>query len=188
MSALLPCPFCGEGADLMELFEGFCGECGNCETTGPAAETEAAAIAAWNQRATPADPDPARGEVGRMKAAASTINDEVCQTLGKVLGYPWFKDDLVNFPHSTEAHGVCVGDHVAESIAAEAAERIKTLRAEVERLRGALNATADALDELLGPYNGGACHALEDEYIVDRADAALRTARAALTQEPGNEG
>lgn len=143
MSALLPCPFCGEGADLMELFEGFCGECGNCETTGPAAETEAAAIAAWNQRATPADPDPARGEVGRMKAAASTINDEVCQTLGKVLGYPWFKDDLVNFPHSTEAHGVCVGDHVAESIAAEAAERIKTLRAEVERLRGALNATAE---------------------------------------------
>lgn len=62
MSALLPCPFCGEGADLMELFEGFCGECGNCETTGPAAETEAAAIAAWNQRATPTEVEKLRAE------------------------------------------------------------------------------------------------------------------------------
>lgn len=73
MSALLPCPFCGEGADLMELFEGFCGECGNCETTGPAAETEAAAIAAWNQRATPAEVEKLRADVERLREALTDI-------------------------------------------------------------------------------------------------------------------
>lgn len=109
-----------------------------------------------------------------MKAAASTINEEVCQTLGKALGYPWFKDNLVNFPGSTEAHGVCVGDHVAESIAAEAAERIETLRAEVKRLKGALERIAD------------------DSTVIESAENPdnwpTHVARAALAKEPGNEG
>lgn len=60
----------------------------------------------------------------RMKVAASRSNEEVCQSLGKALGYPWFKDDQANFPGSTEANGVCVGEHVAESIANEAARKI----------------------------------------------------------------
>lgn len=57
------------------------------------------------------------------------------QTLGKVLGYPWHKDDLKNFPDATEADGVCVGDHVAESIALEAAHRIETLKKENNKLK-----------------------------------------------------
>lgn len=84
MSALLPCPFCGGGADLMELFEGFCGECGNCETTGPAAETEAAAIAAWNQRATPAEVADLRAEMERLKRALSplvAVIPDICNAL-----------------------------------------------------------------------------------------------------------
>lgn len=49
---------------------------------------------------------------------------EVEQVLGKALGYPWFKDDQENFPGSTEKDGVCIGDHVAETILEEAAQRI----------------------------------------------------------------
>ena len=75
-----------------------------------------------------------RAEVARMKKAASTINEEVCQILGAALGYPWLKDDQTNFPGATEADGVCVGDHVAESLAAEAAAKLATVAALVEAL------------------------------------------------------
>lgn len=57
------------------------------------------------------------------------------QALGVVLGYPRFCDDQKNFPGSTEADGVCIGEHVASTIAIEAAERIRKLEGEVERLR-----------------------------------------------------
>jgi hypothetical protein len=36
-------------------------------------------------------------------------NETLCQTLGQALGYPWFKDDPINFPGATVEHGVCVG-------------------------------------------------------------------------------
>jgi hypothetical protein len=52
-------------------------------------------------------------------------NETLCQTLGQALGYPWFKDDPINFPGATVEHGVCVGDHGAESLAAEAAARLR---------------------------------------------------------------
>lgn len=58
---------------------------------------------------------------------------EIEQTLGKVLGYPWFKDDRKNFPGATEEDGVCVGDHVAETLAMEAAKRIKELEDQIAR-------------------------------------------------------
>lgn len=50
---------------------------------------------------------------------------EVEQILGKALGYPWYKDDQKNFPGATEADGVCIGEQVVETLAEEAAERIK---------------------------------------------------------------
>lgn len=59
-----------------------------------------------------------------LENACSKQNEEVCQTLGQVLGYPWFCDDQQNFPGATKQDGVCVGEHVAESIAASAAKRI----------------------------------------------------------------
>lgn len=74
-------------------------------------------------------------ELARLKAAMSKSNDEICQSLGKALGYPWFKDDQRNFPGATEENGVCVGEHVAESIADEAASRISALLAENAALR-----------------------------------------------------
>jgi uncharacterized protein YdcH (DUF465 family) len=76
-------------------------------------------------------------EIERLRKACSQVNDEVCQTLGKALGYPFYKDDQKNFPGATEANGVCVGEHVAESLAAEAADEIARLRqqlAEAEKL------------------------------------------------------
>jgi hypothetical protein len=72
----------------------------------------------------------------RLREACSQENDEVCQLLGKVLGYPWFKDDQANFPGATEADGVCVGDNVAVTMAMQAAHKIEFLQAEVEVLRG----------------------------------------------------
>lgn len=65
---------------------------------------------------------------------------EIEQTLGRALGYPWFKDDRKNFPGATEEDGVCVGDHVAESLAAEAAKRIKELEDLIAR-QSAVNRT-----------------------------------------------
>lgn len=65
-----------------------------------------------------------QARVADLKAACVKQDEEVCQVLGRALGYPWFKDDQKNFPGSTEEHGVCVGEHVGGSIAAEAAAKI----------------------------------------------------------------
>ena len=69
-----------------------------------------------------------RRENARLRDAVSKQNDEIEQTLGKALGYPWYKDDQKNFPGATEANGVCVGEHVAETLAAEAANRLKSCK------------------------------------------------------------
>ena len=61
-----------------------------------------------------------------LRAACSKSNDEISQVLGKALGYPWFKDDQKIFPGATEANGVCVGAHTAETIADEAAVALAT--------------------------------------------------------------
>lgn len=50
---------------------------------------------------------------------------EIEQVLGKALGYPYICSDQKNFPGSTEADGVCVGEHVPVTLAMEAAECIK---------------------------------------------------------------
>ena len=75
----------------------------------------------------------AADEIERLRDACTKMNTEVCQRLGKALGYPWFKDDQENFPGATEENGVCTGEHVAESIAAEAAAEIERLRAELDK-------------------------------------------------------
>jgi hypothetical protein len=51
---------------------------------------------------------------------------EIEQILGKALGFPWFKDDQKNFPNTTEADGVCVGEHTAWTLAKIAADKIKS--------------------------------------------------------------
>ena len=62
------------------------------------------------------------GRIRHLERACAKQNADVCQTLGAALGYPWFRDDPATFPGATAGDGVCVGAHVAESIADEAAE------------------------------------------------------------------
>jgi hypothetical protein len=73
-----------------------------------------------------------RSEVDTLQTDAAKSNDEICQTLGKVLGFPWYKDDLDMFPDATENDGVCIGDHVAETLAANAADRIQFLERQLQ--------------------------------------------------------
>lgn len=69
-----------------------------------------------------------------LERACSRANAEVCQTLGRALGYPRFADDQRNFPGATDEHGICVGDHVAESLASEAASSLASLRGQLEAM------------------------------------------------------
>ncbi len=62
---------------------------------------------------------------------------EVAQILGDALGYPKFADDQRNFPGATAFDGVCVGEHVPESIAMEAAGKLRELAAELARREAA---------------------------------------------------
>ena len=57
---------------------------------------------------------------------------ETEQILGRALHYPRYCDDQQNFPGATDANGVCVGDHVVQSLAEEAAKRIAELEARLE--------------------------------------------------------
>jgi hypothetical protein len=73
-------------------------------------------------------------EVARLRDALSKQDDEISQTLGKALGYPWFKDDQKSFPGATEDNGVCVGDEVAETLAIAAVLQLEALRRRVSDL------------------------------------------------------
>ena len=64
-----------------------------------------------------------RERIAFLERAIAKQNQEIEQVCGKALGYPWFKDDQKNFPGATEADGVCVGEHVANTIVAELATR-----------------------------------------------------------------
>lgn len=85
-------------------------------------------------------------ECERLRNACAKSNDEIGQVLAKALGYHWFKDDQKNFPGATEENGVCIGDHVAESLADEAAKGLVARDKEIERLREALKAATDMID------------------------------------------
>ncbi len=59
-------------------------------------------------------------------------SNEIEQRCGKALGYPWYKDDQKNFPGTTDADGVCVGEHVAETIVAELCSRYKSVKTQLD--------------------------------------------------------
>lgn len=52
-------------------------------------------------------------------------------TAGEALGYPAYVDDQVNFPGATKDDGVCIGEHVTETIVAELADAYKYLQAQL---------------------------------------------------------
>ena len=111
-----------------------------------------------------------RAEIARLRTALSKQNDEICQALGSALGYPKFCDDQQTFPGATESSGVCTGDHVAESIAVEAAALIERQAREIAALQeattwrgiesapdhgmGVLVVTSDIPEPHIRPANG----------------------------------
>ncbi|SPU44282.1 Lar family restriction alleviation protein [Brevundimonas diminuta] len=178
---LKPCPFCG-GEAMFEaehpMYEGRmfvgCKDC--CAEAEPLASdqyTKAEQAEAWNRRTALASGSGDHAELARLKAAMSKSNDEICQSLGKALGYPWFKDDQRNFPGATEENGVCVGEHVAESIADEAASRISALLAENAALRSNLTKTERDYTELRDSYD-----AIVNKLGIERAHGSRETKRA----------
>lgn len=96
-----------------------------------------------------ADVDKWRDEYNRMRQLIAKQNEDISQTCGKALGYPWFKDDQNNFPGATEAQGVCVGEHVAETIAAELADAYKAAQAEIAKLQERVKMLEEALNVYL---------------------------------------
>jgi hypothetical protein len=76
----------------------------------------------------------AKERIKLLEYGIAKQNLEIEQTCGKVLGYPWFKDDPKNFPGATEKDGVCVGEHVAETIAAELAQKYTEAKERIKRL------------------------------------------------------
>ena len=87
-------------------------------------------------------------KIKRLYEGILKNNQEIEQTCGKVLGYPWFKDDQKNFPGATEKDGVCVGDHVGETIVSELAKRHAGALDRIQRLveAGDFMAYNDQLD------------------------------------------
>jgi len=135
-------------------------------------------------------------EIERLRNVAVKMNAEVCQTLAQALGrYPWYKDDQTNFPGATEADGVCVGEHVAESLALEAGREIERLRAALEMIsklpvfahhataRDIAKAALTPSAEVLRHYGKKCAH---DGYVV--AGCRDCAAREATPPTPDAEG
>lgn len=91
----------------------------------------------------------ANERIKHLRDGIAKQNQTIEQACGKVLGYPWFKDDQKNFPGSTEKDGVCVGDHVAETIVSELASRYTESLARIKRLDGRCQALDDQVSNLL---------------------------------------
>lgn len=77
----------------------------------------------------------AEAECARLREGAIHQERETQQILGKALGYPRYCDDPQNFPTTTEADGVCVGEHTAMSLVDEAAKKIAELKERVSDYR-----------------------------------------------------
>jgi hypothetical protein len=102
--------------------------------SGPAATAFVMTLARHGWDIRPLNAPASERERGMMKEL-----HDVEQVLGMALGYPWYKDDQKNFPGAIDADGVCVGEHVPATIAAEAADGIQMLRRALERINAMPN-------------------------------------------------
>lgn len=109
--------------------------------------------------------------LNHLQHGYSKTQHEIKQVLGKALGnYPWYKDDQKNFPSATDADGVCVGEHVAETIAEEAADVIVHLKEQRDELIGLLREFVAVTGENCRHDHHGYCqeHFLEEDCLVAR--------------------
>lgn len=94
-------------------------------------------------------------------------NQNIEQTCGKVLGYPWFKDDQKNFPGATEKDGVSVGDHVAETIVSELAKKHAEALNRIKRLEELGNELRECANQLGWTSS-------DDSRWIERAESAVK--------------
>jgi uncharacterized protein (UPF0218 family) len=115
-------------------------------------------------------------KIMRLREGLLEQNQNIEQTCGKVLAYPWFKDDQKNFPGATEKDGVCVGDHVAETIVSELAKKHAEALSRIKRLEEALESIQKYwnLDNNEGAMNDACWHA------INTASKALKAKEAKL--------
>ena len=83
----------------------------------------------------------------RFKAACIQMQHEVCQTLGKALGFPMYKDDQVVFPGADDSIGYFTEPHTAESMADLALDRIVAHERREKVLRLALEMIVQQCDD-----------------------------------------
>lgn len=111
-----------------------------------------------------------KSELAALRLACARENEETCQVLGAALGYPRFCDDQASFPRATESDGVCVGEHVAVTLATEAAGRIGTLAAENAKLRqaceGLLAERDRAIDMAISVSNVQRSDAIQHRWVT----------------------
>ncbi len=77
-------------------------------------------------------------ERNHARNAYNHLRIEVEQALGKILSYPHLTDDPANWPLATEAEGVCVFEHTAETLVTEVGTQLAALKAERDRLLDAI--------------------------------------------------
>jgi len=121
--------------------------------------------------------DEARERVAFLNHAIAKRGQEIEQTCGKALGYPWFKNDQKNFPGATEADGVCAGEHVPETIVSELAGKHQKAIAQRDELLAALEAIKRRVPIMgsKGDYREGQLHALEAcSEVANAAIAAVK--------------
>jgi hypothetical protein len=134
LAGLAKCPFCGAGTFYSTRTEETL-ECGTYLRIGSRAENNRGTGCYEHENETlRARVKELEKDCKQLQGVAQKSDEEICQTLGQSLGYPWFKDDPKNFPESTEADGVCVGDHCGATLALEMKDRVSELEAKVKRL------------------------------------------------------
>ena len=73
-------------------------------------------------------------DITALRRAIAIENEEICQLLGRVLGYPIYDVDGVR-----DNNTVVVGDHIAITLATEAANRIRELSKQVRHYEAILS-------------------------------------------------
>lgn len=163
------------------------------------AKQDAVVKAALTQR------DGVLDELARFRHEAALEDHRVEQILGAALGYPRYCDDQVNFPGTTEADGVCVGEHVPATLAQEIVTRLADALDQIERSRAvvdedfdvAFQKAFDAWSRDAAPEwpDGEAVDALVEsaarhlftqglEQGEDRSRAVVTAARVVVNQSP----
>jgi hypothetical protein len=125
----------------------------------------------------------------RERDAALKDVDECQQIAGKVLGYPWYKDDQKNFPNANDANGVCIGEHCGSSIVQELANALIKRRELCRRAERERDAYSKALDEIDHEVRDN-CLSLEPDgdYRQDLAEAHRICERIAEIIEDATPG